>query len=801
MDHLPRIWGHGSPLRVPCVCDPDSFDGEEFETFPTRRGFHLVWQHDHPKILLNADGSQLTSTAFSEIIQAWLFFGLLLEVLKVSGVSVNAEDFVYGDGHDRYITTEALPRYLSEWEQKERKISVDDRKRHSEKQQHMIMMSIQFRLQQISGQWWEDAPLHWVDRPEESYEVVLPLPLQMSIAVLCETLNRASRRFGNVERRAIEHMLRNNTLVDELKARAWCPSEISFVLQGLSDTSAFFASRLERQRLQADHSKCSANKCLAFNIVTEHYKTSHVPECCGCQDVGIDSYDLASTLRRGQIPRACFHLTDHLREQPIRLTIGESGPYVAISHVWSDGLGNPQANSLPTCQLLRLYGMTAALNLDFANEAPAVWIDSLLVPVEKGHEKRLALSKLCDYYSAADKVLVLDSDLLTTSKASSKEELITRVFFSTWMRRLWTLEEGILSRGNLVFQLCDGTVSLSELSQSGRFSASVTGIGDVFGGKTREFLPNLADHQERAEGDKLRLSIFADLLPSLEYRSTTKAIDEPLCIAHIVGLDARELVTIDDVQLRMKKLLELLAQRGCTFPMRLLFTKEPKLQLDGFRWAPTAFMAFEHDDVNYLRERYEKFNTSFSDKGLLVKGIGAWTLPFGSETFKKVTYIEVVKSIFALTPVPVGESCRDAEGFWTSEVMEKALKIDPAQHWHPEMQAMLGTSPKTTAILFGGPFGMLVSISHTEGQAGDPEGSLIYARPIGQFYMRELITATQSFMTYGPNSSQIKIVKPSWTLSGTEKEMQEALDIVYDPETSTFLHSKVIPHSQCWCIG
>lgn len=25
--------------------------------------------------------------------------------------------------------------------------------------------------------------------------------------------------------------------------------------------------------------------------------------------------------------------------------------YVAISHVWADGLGNPMGNSLPTCQL------------------------------------------------------------------------------------------------------------------------------------------------------------------------------------------------------------------------------------------------------------------------------------------------------------------------------------------------------------------------------------------------------------------------------------------------------------------
>lgn len=317
----------------------------------------------------------------------------------------------------------------------------------------------------------------------------------------------------------------------------------------------------------------------------------------------------------------------------------------------------------------------------------------------------------------------------------------------------------------------------------------------------RVFLPNFTHRQEHAADDKIGLSVFAELLPALEYRSTTKAIDEPICIAHITGVDASQLVVIDDPQLRMKKLLELLENSGCTFPMRLLFTKEPKLQLDGFRWAPAAFVAFEHEDVNYLRERYEKFHTTFNSQGLLVKGIGAWTLPFGHETFNKVTYIEVVKSIFALTPVTVGRSCRHAHGFWTPDVMNEALNVDPAQHWPPSMQAMLGTSPESTAVLFAGPFGMLVSMYNSEGEAEDPDGSLIYARAIGQVHMRELMTASQTFRTYSANASQIKIIDPSWTISGTGREMEEALDAIYDSQTASFLHSEVIPHSQRWCIG
>lgn len=233
--------------------------------------------------------------------------------------------------------------------------------------------------------------------------------------------------------------------------------------------------------------------------------------------------------------------------------------------------------------------------------------------------------------------------------------------------------------------------------------------------------------------------------------------------------------------------MEILAKHGCTFPMRLLFTKEPKLQLNGFRWAPTAFMAFKHEDINYLKEKSEMLYTSFTDRGLLINGIGAWTLLLVAN-FKKVTYAEVEKSIFAFTAVPIGKSCRDAEGYLTPKVLNEALEINPAQHWSPDMQAMLGKSPGTTAVLFGGPFGMLVSIYDSDSHAGDPDGSLIYARPIGQLHIRMLKTASQNFSTFGANSSQVKVINPTWTVAGTEKEMQEALIMAHDPETSTFLH-------------
>ena len=214
----------------------------------------------------------------------------------------------------------------------------------------MIMISNHFRLHQITGQWLQDSLLPWIERHVEGYVVMLPLPLQMSISILCDILDRASRRIeGILELVPFEPVLQNSYLIDKLEDSARCSSDIAFVSYGLDNTSAFFVSQMERQGLEADHSRCSTNKCLAFNISTERSKTRHAADFPRCQGLYIDSQNLASILQRGQTPRAWLQPPDAKSMLPIGLSIRESGPYMAISHVWSDGLGNPTVNSLPAC--------------------------------------------------------------------------------------------------------------------------------------------------------------------------------------------------------------------------------------------------------------------------------------------------------------------------------------------------------------------------------------------------------------------------------------------------------------------
>ena len=800
MDHLPLVVGSAvPPLEVPCVCDPRSFDGLHFEDFPSRKGFRLISQDAFPKFILKADGSRLNVQALAEITQAWLFFGLLIAVFKVSGVAINPIDFLKHEGDGSRITMRALPGYLSEWEQKESLLSAQERKAHFRRQQQMMVISTFFRLHQMTGQYWQDGLLSLSGVPKEHYKVTLPLSIEISITILGETLDRASRRvFGNLNRMSSGVHLQDRDLINELRFRAWCPSEVSLVMERLDDTSAFFASQVQRRRLEADHTKCSINKCLAFNIVAESYETKHIDGCLGCKHVGIDKEDLASVLRQGLIPRTYLHSVNACPISDIKLEIRASGPYIAISHVWSDGLGNANGNSLPLCQLLRLRSIAATLKIQSCQEVPAIWIDSLLVPTEKGFEKRLALSRLCDYYRRADKVLVLDSDLLQASQACSKEEIMIRILFSTWMRRLWTLEEGILSRENLMFLFCDGTVSMSHLLDSSQFRSSITAIGDVVERMMLALLPDLSEYYIQPPKG-IQDPILDRLLPILEYRSTTKAIDETLCIAHILRMDTSLLLEIEDVHRRMKAFIELLAQQQQLFPMRLLFTKEPKLSLVGFRWAPTSFMALDHEDISYLRGDFRKYWTGCNGKGLLISGMSGFTLSFGNHTFKKATFAEVDKKIYGLIPVPTGKSCRDSERFYSPQILNE---IDPVRQWNAEVQEMLGKSPQTTAVIWeSATYALLVSRYGLEGKVQDPEGSLLYARPICQLYMQELKTKSCNYAVCGADSSVIKFGTPDWDFDEQERQMHETLAEVHEPKTSTFLRCRAIDPSQRWCIG
>ena len=61
--------------------------------------------------------------------------------------------------------------------------------------------------------------------------------------------------------------------------------------------------------------------------------------------------------------------------------------------------------------------------------------------------RRLAITAMNETYNGADKVLVLDKYLQNAPAHSVSDfERMARLYVSGWLTRMWTLQEGVLSK-------------------------------------------------------------------------------------------------------------------------------------------------------------------------------------------------------------------------------------------------------------------------------------------------------------------------------------------------------------------
>lgn len=156
------------------------------------------------------------------------------------------------------------------------------------------------------------------------------------------------------------------------------------------------------------------------------YQTQHVSKECDCEKIPIDPKALYNILRTKALPLIRVRLGKTLGD--LSVDIVSSQPkcrYVALSHVWADGLGNPYAKALPRCQLS--YVGRIIKDLDIAarsrdirdhnvkredvetqgeegeeDEELLLWCDTLCCPVQTEEAKSLALGYMYQTYRDAN---------------------------------------------------------------------------------------------------------------------------------------------------------------------------------------------------------------------------------------------------------------------------------------------------------------------------------------------------------------------------------------------------------------
>ena len=384
----------------------------------------------------------------------------------------------------------------------------------------------------------------------------------------------------------------------------------------LDATGLYLASLLKRpfsQRLQ--HQRCSDEECLALQTSETDYETVHAETCSDnttCPLVMIDQEKLSSILHNGSFPiiYVPFEPEDNT---PIEVKVLDSRSeyveYVAFSHVWAHGMGNPKENSLPRCQVLRLKQLCAKLGVRRLLQ-PAFWIDTLCIPVASKHKdaRKLAIRRMADTYRQSRRVLVVDADLHQCSKQCSRTELATRVLCCGWMRRLWTLQEALIAEktsnaSKLDIQFLEGPLEFNAIAGKSVQSLYQTefAMRSVFS----------AFPQSRS-----RDRSFALLTRALRYRTTSKKEDEPVCLGPLLGLDPDHISAIlgeDSADARMKKLYTLMGE----IPAAVLFNSARKLKND-LSWAPASLPGLR-ENIDFSNHSVAKCDTD----GLHVQ-FGGW---------------------------------------------------------------------------------------------------------------------------------------------------------------------------------
>lgn len=463
--------------------------------------------------------------------------------------------------------------------------------------------------------------------------------------------------------------------------------------------------------------------------------------------------------------------------------------YVAISHVWSDGIGNLQRNALPRCQLLRLSNLVRSLQGDYSNIV-LFWVDTICVPPDAAgldEAQQLALSLMRRTYEDATTVLVLDSWLLSnTCTDKAHVETLLRIFSSTWNTRLWTYQEGALAKA-IHFQFSDAAYDLDHGVEE--FEASTELITDFTMAR-----PLRERHHDIRGFRKLDIGIHDKLhavAAALHDRTTSVASDEALCLAVLLNLDVSEIARTEP-ELRMQKFWRMLP----TIPESIVFSSSPTLDVDGLRWAPRTFLRSPLDisENSGIGEGYSPTETTsvpatLISRGLIVRHSG---LLFTSSTgvLPQNFYVsDEKKSWYEIALKLSGASGGIAYEYHEGE-SSKAFGISPWKTHRCQEAAFIRQADK--GINFDDPLSAMI-------QRGEPGILVAVSRKRdGIIYCRKLCKATSRLMDWSLDYEDLAELSKAFAAG---IDFYGAAYIDGTNETISLSIGMGKPPQQRWCIG
>ncbi|KAL6229294.1 hypothetical protein BDW75DRAFT_105779 [Aspergillus navahoensis] len=627
--HL-RIEYHGPP-----------YDGGDWDGYGSRHGWDTL---KFPRGKMPED--------LRSAIECKLYFGMLQYVF---GDQLDQSDFLLraGEGEDesqsQYITTKHLEKYIGT-------------------EKHWKKHNLSARVTAIVPKVCDELT---------KFSSYLRHEMVFAIQLLCHALwNVADKRDGPLTRPRNVHIWRflREAQAEQMVREGWCPldAEKCRKVGAELDTPAYLMQLVRTKPAwnKRNHELCRKTECVADNVDESLYFTRHLEEDCSCDHLLADVQALHDILLEGGIPLVEITPSGEGGDRRYEIKIvkkSSSKRYVAVSHVWADGLGNPHANSLPTCQIGLLYerakllltdkeyvpeyenGPFGGLHTSFArlthsagrsrrgDTTVLVWIDTLCIPHER-EVRGLAIQRIRDTYVGAYRTMLLDSEIRQVpSHSTNNLELVLRVLYcSGWIRRLWTLQEGLAAKSQLYLMLADKPVNISTVADTlftkldkGKIPIFQERIARYAAGVWYSYFQHTIDAASKFErfvnvvtSPFIDGSISQDQLISWNWfnvatRASSKDGDRPIVLAGVLNLDVKEILSVKGSDERMRKFYSLLD----AFPQDILFQDGPRFEDEGMRWA--LKVCRYADNIAYLAHG----SGQITPRGLQITKYPSWLFP------------------------------------------------------------------------------------------------------------------------------------------------------------------------------
>jgi hypothetical protein len=589
MDHIPLVQNSiFPPVEVEHLGGGVEYDNLGFSDFPRRAGWNkerMLWWLGSSR---NPDITWKWSE-FAPFLQQWLYFGLLSTALAHEySMETLLQDFtcVSSNTGRTIITTAKLEQYL---QRRKETMCEADLQLGSETQLELeaaLQETALHTLRYISSPAETDRNKFGESHPMRAYP-----ELSLSILVLA-TVIQAAKDFTwpHGKFMAFGH---GELVIQRMRSAGWCPSDIIILKRSLLADGLYYISMLAPRRGQKDHvtAGCDDDFCNVMNITgaaCEEYQTGHAENCDGqCEFHYVDEANICDIWNSpNSTPVVSFTLEDDQWKLNVsKQDLGNTNEYIAISHVWVEGLGSTAANSLPGCQLQRIQNMVNSTPGRPMGTPTLFWIDTLCVPQDYKKPRltvfrQKAIRSMDLVYKSAAAVLVLDAELRSTSILATAEEHLARLFCSSWFRRFWTLQEAVLN-SNILLQMTDGTIDMMQdifmrMIRSLRSQMITQRYLSALWGRLRQ-MQVLRNPAERPH--------FQDVYTSCWFRSTSQKHDEAICLSILLRLDPEPILKAPDDE---KWTTFLLQQR--IFPKEIMFIDGPKIRRENFQWAPRSFI-------------------------------------------------------------------------------------------------------------------------------------------------------------------------------------------------------------------